>query len=574
VRRLLAVLLFAGCGWPAGLASSAAPGRAPGGVVYPDLMIQAPAATGSQYDAALVIAVEDYARLADRPGAAAMGAAWVRYFREGRGVEPRRITLLRDAEATPRAIARAVERTRRRVGAGGTLWVVFVGHIASAQPGAYGELWLADAARPTYAIAAVLGRVAYGKHPRAVVVLDGCERGGGSGVAGTATPGTPPPRIRNNVITRSLRERGWRGPPQSRHEPADVAIYSAGLGPGCVEQLPGTVFPALSYLLLGGLRGWADLDGNGNVSSVELLRQLVRTLRATSPDPTIAQPSMYGADFPVARRVRERGPALASLRAGNEGPLIEATLEAGPSRWIKEAMITIPRGSFYMGCPQRGDSLCERDEKPAFRVKLSRYAIDPFEVMQAEYQQCVAAGACTPVDAGRCFVWDGHAFVRGGKLAGDLVADDHPVVCVDWFQAAQYCAQVGKRLPSEAEWERAAAGPEQSRYPWGDDPPTCARAQFDGCWEHTRPVGLRPEGATPEGVHDLAGNASEWVHDWYAKGTYQWPFRSDPVGPDSGRVRVVRGGSYYDGPSVLRAAYRYGLNPASAFSTVGFRCVR
>lgn len=573
MRRLLALMLFAGCGWPAGLAQHAAPGRAPGGADYPDLMNLGPTPRGGTYDAALVIAVEDYPQLGARSGARAMGAAWYRYFRETREVEPYRITLLRDAEATPRAIDRAIERTRRHVGGGGTLWVVFVGHIASSRPGQYGELWLPEAAGSTYAIDSVLGRVAYGRHPRAVVVLDGCMRKG-HGVEGTATPEMPPPRIRNNVFTRSLLARGWTGPPRARRQPADVAVYSAGLGPGCVAQLPGTQFPALSYLLLGGLRGWADLDGNGNVSTVELLRHAVRTLRALSPTPRQPQPSLYGAEFPLARRVREPGPALVGLRDASAPAVTTAELDAEPLRWTPEAMAMIERGSFYMGCPQRGDPDCERDEKPAFRVKLSRFAIDRREVTQAEYQRCVAAGACTPLDRKLCFVWSGRSFVRGGALPEELQKADHPVVCVDWFQAANYCKQVGKRLPTEAEWEMAAAGSEQRRYPWGDEPPTCARAQFDGCWEHTRPVAIRPEGATPEGVQDLAGNASEWVRDWYAKNTYARPFRSDPVGPDNGIVRVVRGGSYYDGPSVLRASYRYGLNPSSSFSTVGFRCVR
>jgi formylglycine-generating enzyme required for sulfatase activity len=578
VRLLLAVLLFAGCAWPAGLVTHAAPGYAPGGAAYPDLMRAGPKPRGGTYDAALVITIEDYAQLRDRPGAGAIGAAWYRYFRADREVEPQRITLLRDAEATPRAIDRAIERTRKRVGGGGTLWIVFVGHIASSKPGSYGELWLADAARPIYAIDSVLGRVAYGKHPRAVVVLDGCMASGrlgpATGVSGTATPGMPRLRIRNNVFTRSLLRRNWEGPPRSRREPVDVAIYSAGLGPGCVEHLPGVNFPALSYLILGGLRGWADIDGNGNISTVELLRQLVRTLRAVSPAPKQAQPSLYGADFPVARRVGEPGPSLAGLRAASDPPISAGELDAAPLRWTTDSMVMFARGSFYMGCPQRGDPDCERDEKPAFRVQLSRFAIDRLEVTQGEYQQCVAAGGCTPLDLQHCFVWNGRSFVRGGKPPGELLQPDHPVVCVDWLQAATYCNQVGKRLPTEAEWERAAAGSEQRRYPWGNEPPTCARAQFDGCWDHTRPVAIRPTGATPEGVHDLAGNASEWVLDWYSKFAYARPFRSDPAGPDAGQVRVVRGGSYYDGPSVLRAAYRYGLNPNSSFSTVGFRCVR
>lgn len=577
MRRLLALTLFAGCAWPDGLATQASPGEAPGGAAYPDAMTPGPKARGGLSDAALVIAIEDYAQLGDRSGAAAMGAAWYRYFREDRKIEPQRIRLLRGAEATPRAIARAVERTRSRVDHGGAVWIVFVGHVASSKPGSYGELWLQDGS--TYSITSLLGRVGYGKYPHALVVLDGCMASGrrdgvNAGVSGTATPPVPPLRVRDNAFTRTWLRRGWTGPPRGRREPVDVAVYSAGLGPGCVEHLPGTSFPALSYLLLGGLRGWADIDGNGNVSTVELLRQAVRTLRATSPEPRQPQPSLYGADFPVARRVREPSPALAGLRAAAAGPVTIAELDAEPLRWTSSPMVRFERSNFYLGCPHRGDPNCERDEKPAYRVQLSRFEIDRLEVTQKEYQQCVDAGSCSPLANQSCFVWDGRSFIRGGKLAKELLAADHPAVCVDWFQAAKFCAQVGKRLPTEAEWERAAAGLEQSRYPWGDEPPTCERAQFDGCWEHTRPVGVRPAGATPEGVHDLAGNASEWVNDWYAKSTYARPFRRDPVGPDHGVVRVVRGGSYYDGPSVLRAAYRYGLNPSSGFSTVGFRCAR
>ena len=107
--------------------------------------------------------------------------------------------------------------------------------------------------------------------------------------------------------------------------------------------------------------------------------------------------------------------------------------------------------------------------------------------------------------------------------------------------------------------------------------PDCTRAHFDGCGEHTRPVGQRLAGATPEGVHDMGGNAAEWVHDWYARDIYKTIRDRDPIGGQTGVVRVVRvvrGGSYYDAPVALRSSYRYGLVPMSSFSTVGFRCAR
>lgn len=582
MRPGLALLLFAACGWPAGLPASAAPGSMPGGGAYPDLLAPAKAPIASPVDAAVIVAIEDYASLPDRPGAAVMAGAWYRYFREQRQLDPHRITLLRGAEATPRAITRAVEVARRR-GRKGTLWFVFIGRIASDRPGTYGDLWLAggDGTPATFqahalALPPLLGRIGYGRHAQAVVVLDGCLPGSTAAMSGTWTPPTPRfnPGRNERVARNTPYNREWVGPARDRHEPSDVAIFSAGLGSGCVEDLPGARFPALSYLLLGGLRGWADRDGNGNVRAVELLTHASLLLRAASPGEPRPRPSLYGADLLLARRVTARGPSLARLGRPGAPAASEAELLREPLAWTDDPMITLERGSFVMGCPARGDPDCERDERPAYRVRLSRFQIDPLEVTQADYRSCVDAGACSPIDPSRCFVWTGEAFERGAPLPGPLTRDAHPVVCVDWYQAERYCDVVGKHLPTEAEWERAAAGTTRRRFPWGEREPSCARAHFDGCGEHTRPVGLRPEGATPEGVQDLAGNVSEWVHDWYDRHTYLRPLRDDPTGPDTGRVRVVRGGSYYDGPTVLRAAYRYGLNPVSGFSTVGFRCAR
>ncbi|HEY0137160.1 MAG TPA: formylglycine-generating enzyme family protein, partial [Nannocystis sp.] len=505
-------------------------------------------------------------------GARAMAGAWYRYLRDERRLEPQRIALLRDAEVTPRRISRAIERARRQA-RHGTLWVVVIGHISSAQAGEYGELWLADGDGVSHsqAIAPLLGRAGYGKHNQAVVILDGCMSGG-SALSGTWTPA--PPRYRARLAmpgrdARNDRERLGR----RRREPSDVAIFSAGLGPGCVEQLPGARFPALSYLLLQGLRGWADRDGNGNVKAVELLAHTALLLRAALPAEPRPQPSLYGADITLARRVAAAGPTLAQLRPPGAPVVAEATLLSEPLAYIADPMVGFERGGFVMGCPD-GDRDCERDEKPAYQVRLSRFQIDPLEVTQAEYRGCVEAGVCAPVEPRRCFVWTGEAFKRGAPLPEPLTRDDHPVVCVSWFQAAMYCEALGKHLPTEAEWERAAAGTTRRRYPWGAAEPRCELAHFDGCGEHTRPVGLRPAGATPEGVRDLAGNVSEWIHDWYDREAYRRPWRNNPSGPTYGIVRVVRGGSYYDGPTTLRASYRYGLNPVSGFSTVGFRCAR
>ena len=581
MRRALTLLVFAACASvrPGGLPVSVIPGKMPGGADYPDPMRQAKGPRGGVADAALVIAIEDYTKLEHRTGARAMGGAWYRYFREERRLEPQRITLLRDAQVTPRKLARAIEVARRQA-RHGVLWIVFVGHISSAQAGEYGELWLVDGDGiagsrnvQAQAIAPLLGRAGYGKHDQAVVILDGCMSGGPA-LSGTGTPATPRYQVRTRPgrtarDARNERERLGR----RRREPSDVAIFSAGLGPGCVEELPGTHFPALSYLLLQGLRGWADGNGNGNVKAVELLAHTALLLRAALTGEPRPQPSLYGADITLARRVASVGPTIAQLRAPGAPAVTKATLMREPLAWIADPMISLERGSFAMGCP-REDRDCERDEKPAYQVKVSRFQIDPLEVTQAEYRGCVEAGVCGPVDPRRCFVWTGEGFTRGAPVPEPLTRDDHPAVCVTWFQAATYCEALGKHLPTEAEWERAAAGTTRRKYPWGEAEPRCELVHFDGCGEHTRPVGMRRAGATPEGVQDLAGNVSEWIHDWYDRGTYARLWRNNPSGPAYGIVRVVRGGSYYDGPTTLRASYRYGLNPVSGFSTVGFRCAR
>ncbi len=586
MRRALALVLLAACGWPEGLPGTAAPGAMPGGAEYPDLFVDAGAPVGGSHDTAVIVAIEHYTHLHDRPGALAMAAAWYRYFRVSRGMAPGGITLLRDAEATPKRLARALEKMRRR-GRHGALWFIVIGHVSSGADGSYGDLWLSTSPGTSttrghaFDLSRALARIAHGHHASAVAVLDGCLAG--ASASGTATPAMPryQTRIRTAAAaTRSEGGREWSGSSRVHREPADVAVFSAGLGDGCVERLPGTLFPALSYLMLGGLRGWADRDGDGNVGAVELLRTMTVMLRTAQPGHPQPQPRLYGANLSLARRVSEAGPRLAQLRpAGSEaGPggaaSTEAAMLAEPLAWTADPMIGFDRGSFVMGCARRGDPDCERDERPTYRVKLSRFDIDPLEVTHGEYQQCVDAGACSPLALGRCYVWTGETFARGARLAEPLTRADHPVVCVDWFQAERYCDALDKHLPTEAEWERVAAGQTRRRYPWGDAEPSCARAHFDGCGEHTHPVGAHATGATPEGVQDLAGNVSEWVHDWYDKTAYTRPLRDDPTGPSVGRVRVVRGGSYYDNAALLRGSYRYGLSPGAGFSTVGFRCAR
>jgi len=220
------------------------------------------------------------------------------------------------------------------------------------------------------------------------------------------------------------------------------------------------------------------------------------------------------------------------------------------------AAVHIPAGAFMMGC-SASDTRCESDELPAHRVSVRAFDLDRDEVDQASYDECVHAGDCT-LPSG--------TYDPGGT--GDL-----PVVFVDWDQAASYCAWAGQRLPTEAEWERAARGNGAFIYPWGNAEPTCELANVFGCGDALQPVGGHPLGESPFGARDLAGNAMEWVADWYDAAYYATSPASDPTGPDSGAERVKRGGSYMGDVDTVRVSNRV-VGFLVGLPNLGFRCAR
>jgi formylglycine-generating enzyme required for sulfatase activity len=244
----------------------------------------------------------------------------------------------------------------------------------------------------------------------------------------------------------------------------------------------------------------------------------------------------------------------------------------------------VPAGGFLMGSTD-ADGQAEDDEKPQHTVYLDAFWIDRTEVTNAQYRKCVEAGTCeAPVP---CPVWGGEA-----TFDDQTTKANHPVVCVRWYDAAKYCQWAGVRLPTEAEWEKAARGTDGRVYPWGNSfdgsrldfcDSNCQREQArtvtnasDG-YSRTAPVGSYPAGASPYGLLDMAGNVWEWVNDWYDSGYYGRSPARNPPGPDTGQRRVIRGGSWNDGdwrPQQLRAAYRGGTWWAGAIGSdhLGFRC--
>lgn len=253
-------------------------------------------------------------------------------------------------------------------------------------------------------------------------------------------------------------------------------------------------------------------------------------------------------------------------------------------------MVFVPSGEFQMGsdnaqvdralemCNQYYGK-CERSwfevEQPQHAVRLDSFWLDRTEVTNAQYQRCVKAGKCTPPGS--------EGSPTRAKYFGESAYDSYPVLFVDWHQANAYCTWAGARLPTEAEWEYAARGPEGRVYPWGNEYDAARLNSCDaGCgfdWEDkaakdgyadTAPVGSYPVGASWSGAFDLAGNAWEWMGDWY--GDYPAGRQTNPTGPASGTLRVLRGDAADGTRSVSRSAARHGETPSRPYEYTGFRC--
>jgi formylglycine-generating enzyme required for sulfatase activity len=265
----------------------------------------------------------------------------------------------------------------------------------------------------------------------------------------------------------------------------------------------------------------------------------------------------------------------------------EGACTAGPAA----CEVLIPQGSFLMGCVP-GDPDCDTcspdnidcriNEKPRHKVTLSAYYIDIYETTVARYAKCVSSGKCSEPAPGSVCNW------------GKAGRGQHPVNCISWKQADAYCKWTGGRLPTEAEWERAARGGLDGKlYPWGDESPTCTPGQPNTVvkGEYAGPAGCGKEttwvvgtGSTKNGfgLYDMAGNVSEYVSDYYGK-LYYWgsPEMNPPgpgIGPNYNESRGYRGGGFGSGDAVdanLRASSRGSVNPyTSVQPSRGFRCAR
>ncbi len=285
-------------------------------------------------------------------------------------------------------------------------------------------------------------------------------------------------------------------------------------------------------------------------------------------------------------------PALALLL------VLSACRAPAPRPMDNADMVLIPAGDFLMGSPS-GEGLT--DERPQRAVFLRAFLIDRHEVTNARYEQFVkATGHALPTHPNPSIT----LWIDGRPFPG---SDAHPVVNVSWHDAVAYCAWAGKRLPTEAEWEKAARGTNARLYPWGNEW-SIHKANSASYWAGrtidfkdtlewkafwvdgegarisrerglkgevlTLPVGSLPEGASPYGLLDMAGNVSEWVQDWFEPYYYLRAPRENPRGPDGKLLKVVRGGSWLKPASSLRTTDRdYGF-PDDHQSGTGFRCAK
>ena len=309
------------------------------------------------------------------------------------------------------------------------------------------------------------------------------------------------------------------------------------------------VIPTFSPRLIGGIAGGLLLITLCIWGGASLLNNLP----VSAPEPTrTSQPTATRASQPT--KINTPTPTQVSI---SPTPALDigSTIISDKDNMI---LLYVPADEFTMG------SETNDDEKPIHKVNLDAFWIDQTEVTNQKYSLCVEADVCKePINK--------RSFDRS-RYYGDGDFDNYPVIYVDWNMAKTYCEWARRRLPTEAEWEKAARGIGGRFYPWSGSAPTVSLLNYKSNVGDTTEVGKYPDGASPYGAVDMAGNVGEWVADWYSDTYYQRSLLTNPPGPDIGEYRVVRGGSWISDNNSVRSTYRNWFPPTATNNILGFRC--
>ena len=383
------------------------------------------------------------------------------------------------------------------------------------------------------------------------------------GIAGARFRSTPQDLTEEN-IKQIIRERGRQ-------------LITAGGGDQRSLEGPEWEHSVFTYYLLQGLgKGLADFNDDGVIPASELFAYLDQRVTATAQlKGHVQRPELWllAGDkgefvFTTGKKVSAPEAERQPLEAEQQRrPIEEARRRpySAPVELAREIagkdgapMALVDAGEFLMGSDKFGD------EKPMHKVSLDAFYLDKYEITTARYAKFLEAEGRRPP-----MFWN-----QGSQTS----YTERPVVGVDWHDADAYCRWAGKRLPTEAEWEKAARGADGRLFPWGNEEPTTRHANFGkGEWmgySTLTPVGGFEKGKSPYGIYDMAGNVWEWVADWYEPRYYATSPSSNPQGASSGENKVLRGGSWNNPPFILRSTARNWSAPSDRPAYVGFRCAQ
>ena len=298
----------------------------------------------------------------------------------------------------------------------------------------------------------------------------------------------------------------------------------------------------------------ADADGDVLKVTVEISDDegMTYSVRASSFTGDLGTGVLPGVDRHIVWDAEKDIPGIYSVHF-----VVRVTADDGAGAAAPPGMVLIPGGTFLMG-----SNLGEDGEKPEHAVKLNAFYIDRTEVTNRDYKAYVDIARVSRLPDH----WSDRTYPEG--------LEGHPVVSVSWFEAEAYCLWAGKRMPTEAEWEKAARGSGARMFPWGNASPEAKHLNYGSAGAAA--VGSFPAGDSPYGLSDMSGNVWEWVADWYGASYYANSPGEDPKGPDSGTQKVLRGGGWNDpvGTLFIRTYARFRERPDNRGVHIGIRCAQ